>query len=491
MSLTSGINTIDALVYSSWNTTPHTGITLTYCFPRTLPAGASADDARGFAPMSLVQQQAVRAALAEWAAVANIVFVEVESDGNIVFASNDQGDATDAYAYLPDAVARYTSAVFTNSRVPLDAYMAPGEAGFTILLHEIGHTLGLKHPGYYDGANDETGGPYLPGHLDSRAYTQMSYNGAGTLELVGKEGLTPMLYDIQAVQYLYGANPAWRSGDDVYTFGADSAPRTIWDGGGFNVFDFSACTEGADVDLRPGELSSTCAGFDNIAIAYGATIHKAVTGAGSDTIRASDAGSIIESGAGSDTIHGGAGDDRIAGGEGLDTLVLDGQAAQYTLSATADGWLVEGFGRDLVAGVERIRFSDTTMAIDIDGVAGQVYRLYQAAFARTPDQGGLGYWIEAGDRGLSMASVAQAFIDSPEFSATYGALDNASFVARLYLNVLGRQPDAPGLAFHLNLLERGDTSRSVTLLSFSESAENQQALAGVIGNGFAYTPYGA
>lgn len=491
MSLSSGINAIDALVYSSWNATPHTGVTLTYSFPRTLPPDFSDDDANGFAPMSALQQQAVRAALAEWAAVANVVFVETVSGANIVFATNDQGDETDAYAYLPDAVARYTTAVFTNNRFALDDYMAPGEGGFTVLLHEIGHTLGLKHPGDYDEAGDETGGPYLPAWFDTRAYTQMSYHRSGSYDLVGKEGLTPLLFDVQAIQYLYGANTAWHSGDDVYSFDAGSAPRTVWDGGGFNVFDFTACTEGAMVDLRPGELSSTGAGFGNVAIAYGATIHKAVTGFGSDTIRASDAGSIIDSGAGNDTIHGGAGDDRVAGGEGLDWLLLAGQSGQYKLDAGAEGWVVEGAGRDLVVGVERIRFSDTAMALDIDGVAGQVYRLYQAAFDRAPDLQGLGYWIDAADRGADLATVAQWFIDSPEFSSTYGELDHTAFVSQLYVNVLAREPDAGGLAFHVSLLERGDTSRNVTLRAFAESDENQQALASVIGNGFAYTPFGA
>ncbi|MCC6070886.1 DUF4214 domain-containing protein [Massilia sp. GCM10020059] len=491
MSLSSGINAIDALVYSSWNTSPHTGVTLTFSFPRTLPPNSPEADANDFAPMPAMQQQGVRAALAEWAAVANIVFVEVESGGNLVFATNDQGDQTNAYAYLPDALTRHTTAVFTNNRFPMDDMLAPGEGGFTVLLHEIGHTLGLKHPGEYHEAFDEMGGPYLPAAFDTRGYTQMSYNPSANHAVVGKEGLTPMLLDIQAIQYLYGANTGWRSGDDVYAFSPDGAPRTVWDGGGLNTFDFTACIDGAVVDLRPGQMSSTCAGFDNVAIAYGATIHKLVTGIGDDTIRASDAGSMIDAGAGRDAIQGGSGNDRIAGGDGLDTVVLAGHAAQYKLSASAQGWVVEGEGRDLLDSVERIRFADTLVALDIDGVAGQVYRLYQAAFDRAPDPTGLGYWIAAGDRGVSLAVVAQGFIDSPEFASSYGQLDNMAYVTRLYLNVLGRQPDEGGLAWHLDLLERGVASRNETLLAFSESGENQQALAGVIGNGFAYTPFGA
>lgn len=489
MSLSSGINSIDALVYSSWNSKPGAGITLTYSFPQTLPPDASADDAHGFAPMPGAQQQAVRAALAAWAAVANIVFTEVASSGDIVFATNDQGEQTHAYAYLPDPVARYATAVFTNNRYSLDDMLTPGQGGFTLLLHEIGHTLGLKHPGQYGEALDDTGGPYLPAQFDSRAYTQMSYNLPASHHLVGSEGGTPMLYDIQAIQYLYGANLAWHSGDDVYRFEPLSAPRTVWDGGGFNVFDFSACIGGALVDLRPGAFSSTSARFENVAVAWGAAIHKAVTGAGDDTIRASDAGSIIDCGAGRDIVHGGAGNDDIAGGEGLDTLVLAGPAAGYRLLAGPGGWVVQGAGSDALSSVERIRFDDSALALDSGGVAGQVYRLYQAAFDRAPDLAGLGYWIDAGDGGVPLAELARAFAGSAEFASLYGQLDHQGFVAQLYLNVLGRQGDAGGLAFHTSLLEQGITRRDETLLAFAESEENQQALAGVIGRGFAYTPW--
>ncbi|MGZ8295391.1 MAG: DUF4214 domain-containing protein, partial [Telluria sp.] len=166
-----------------------------------------------------------------------------------------------------------------------------------------------------------------------------------------------------------------------------------------------------------------------------------------------------------------------------------GQLSGFAVRRLADGWSVSGQGSDMLAGVERLVFSDTAYALDIDGMAGGVYRLYRAALGRAPDEGGLGYWIGAGDSGVALAAMAQGFIDSGEFSAAYGALDNAAFVARLYANVLQRAPDDAGLAFHLDLLERAVTTRNLTLLAFSESAENQDALAGVIGNGFAYTPF--
>lgn len=489
MSLISGNPVIDALVFSSWNPAPRSALALTFSFPAVPAPGASEDDRNGFEPLAPAQRDAVRAALAAWSAVASIVFTEVAAGGQLRFAANDQGTQSAAYAYFPDARYRHDAGIFLNKEAAASYQQRPGEAGFTILLHEIGHALGLKHPGLYGDAGDLTGGPYLPPDTDNRDHTQMSYHEGATFALGGQEPLTPMMYDILAIQYLYGANMAYRSGDDVYAFAPRNAALCVWDAGGVNTFDFSACSDGAAIDLRPGAFSATAAGYNNIGIAYGVTVQRAIGGDGADTIRCNDTGSVIDAGGGADIIHGGAGSDRIGGGAGIDRVRLEGSLSQFSVARLADGWSVSGQGSDVLAGVERLLFSDTAYALDIDGLAGGVYRLYRAALGRAPDEGGLGYWIGAGDGGVALAAMAQGFIDSAEFAAAYGALDNAGFVARLYANVLQRAPDDAGLAFHLDLLERGVTSRNLTLLAFSESAENQDALAGVIGNGFAYTPF--
>ena len=68
---------------------------------------------------------------------------------------------------------------------------------------------------------------------------------------------TPMLYDIAAIQYLYGANTNTRSGNDTYTFDADKPfIKTIWDGGGTDTIDASNQQYQAIIDLREGHFSS-------------------------------------------------------------------------------------------------------------------------------------------------------------------------------------------------------------------------------------------
>ena len=186
-------------------------------------------------------------------------------------------------------------------------------------------------------------------------------------------------------------------------------------------------------------------------------------------------------------LHGGAGVDTVLYNDSdfFYRIVRNGDQATVTYSLGSNG------SSDTLVDVERLLFSYSAIALDIDGHGGQAYRLYQAAFGRTPDKAGLGYWIKALDNGSSLAQVAGEFVNSSEFLARSGgtASDDATFVSLLYNNVLHRAPDAGGQQYWLDALHHGAT-RADLLQSFSESAENQAALIGVIGNGFEYTPYG-
>ena len=195
-------------------------------------------------------------------------------------------------------------------------------------------------------------------------------------------------------------------------------------------------------------------------------------------------------------------DDTIDGGAGTDTALYYWNRANYTVSKTSTGWTVsssaEGVdtlakaeGIDTLANVERLKFADTAIALDTSGVGGQTYRVYKAAFNRTPDLGGLGFWMSGMDGGISLNAVAQGFVNSAEFKTVYGASPtNAQVVTRLYDNVLGRAADTGGYNYWLGILDSGQASVAGVLASFSESAENQAAVIGVIENGILYTPYG-
>jgi hypothetical protein len=198
---------------------------------------------------------------------------------------------------------------------------------------------------------------------------------------------------------------------------------------------------------------------------------------------------------GNDILRGGYGADAIDGGSGIDTAVIEHWLSESSIQKTSSGYKITDYshaGRnevDLLANVERLQFEDKTIALDIDGNAGQIYRLYQAAFDRAPDLGGLGVWINQMDNGQSLEWVSAQFQASQEFHLKYGTnVSTEQFVTLLYQNVLHRAPDAEGYTHQLNALNTNIVSRSQLLINFSESTENQAALIGTIQDGIEYTP---
>lgn len=171
--------------------------------------------------------------------------------------------------------------------------------------------------------------------------------------------------------------------------------------------------------------------------------------------------------------------DRINGMSSTDTVFYSGNKAGYRVDAFGNHSAVvnnsaKASDTDTITNVERIKFSDVTLAFDTNGAVGEVYRLYQAAFDRTPDQQGLGYWVRMRESGVSHNTVAASFIASVEFQNLYGSsLSSTDFVTRLYANVLDRVPDAPGLKHWVTTLDSKLLTREQVLISFSESAENK------------------
>lgn len=284
---------------------------------------------------------------------------------------------------------------------------------------------------------------------------------------------------------------------------ADPSRGTLSDpSGGIHTINASALGSDDRIDLS-GATASVIDGA-NLTIAQGTTILNAYGGDGNDVLIANAKGSVLHAmagsdtltgGAGNDTLDGGAGNDKLDGGAGTNTAVFHGAAASYAITKTAGGFTIADKtgldGTDQVTNVQRLQFADAGIAFDVSGHGGQAYRIFQAAFNRAPDKGGLGYWISALDHGVSLLDVADGFIQSKEFRDLYGASPtNADLVDKYYANILHRAPDAAGAAYWTKLLDQHVVSNADVLMNISESAENQAALVGVLQNGFEYTPYG-
>ncbi|MBL8339065.1 MAG: PD40 domain-containing protein, partial [Rhodoferax sp.] len=280
---------------------------------------------------------AVRKALGRWAAVANIQFNEVSSGSYIVQSTADLAFAltgndlvrtigASALGFFPDpafATDTLASSGYTRTEYPrpegdvlLDNFyegffdLSDGREGLWTILHEIGHALGLKHPFDDGGNNRPTFAEGGVAHDDAQRSTVMSYTpleGAFT----GGYAATPMPLDILAIQQIYGANMAYRTGDDVYGATLDGAQRTLWDAGGIDTIDASAIVSGPAMlvlDLRPG---ATMALSDStlLAIAYDTLIENAIGSPGADRLIGNDAANRLDGGPGADSLAGGSGDD--------------------------------------------------------------------------------------------------------------------------------------------------------------------------------------
>jgi hypothetical protein len=218
-------------------------------------------------------------------------------------------------------------------------------------------------------------------------------------------------------------------------------------------------------------------------------------GAGNDTVTLKGGGATlsVNAGSGNDRITLGDSGHGVDGGSGVDTAIFGGARSAYTVSKAGANFTVQSNagGVDTLANVERLQFADAFVALDTGetGIAGQAYRLYQAAFNRTPDAEGLGFWIHYMDGGMSLNEVANFFVTSPEFVKLYGAnLSNADMIGKLYNNVLHRAGEADGVKFWTDYMENGGGTQAKMLAFFGQSPENQAALIGTISNGFEYTP---
>ncbi|MDD5161045.1 MAG: M10 family metallopeptidase [Sulfuricurvum sp.] len=395
----SGNANLNALLSGTkWGGSIGNGVSLTFSFPWTTNTtalwdyGYSEPTATTHYGFNATQQTAAIAALKIWANVANIQFTQIAETGtevgDIRFGFSSEVAAspgTWGWCYYPNAywadggdVWISTNLSGTNMDFSVQGY------GFSALIHELGHGLGLKHPGNYSGS--ETG-PFLPSALDNNLYSIMSYNeptnnwwyDTQTSSWVKPFASTPMIYDIAAIQYMYGANTTYHVTDDIYTFDT-YAPflTTIWDAGGTDTISVFNSTRGSLINLNEGSLSSiqttrfysqngissTVDGSYNLGIAYGAIIENATGGSGADilignnvnnTLTGNEGNDTLDGGDGNDTLYGGAGNDTMDGGLGNDNLSYAGTTSGITINlALTTAQATGGAGTDTIINFENI-----------------------------------------------------------------------------------------------------------------------------------------
>jgi serralysin len=386
---------IDGLLWG-WQWTPnqlddHTQ--LYYSFPTS--TAAYGYNISGFEAFNAEQQAAATRAIANADAVCNLdfVFTANEAAGNIRFAEADSfsipgftwsGDT--AFGLAPDDFA-VDPAGQGDTWFNHDYYNSPTIGSFAYgcgVLHEMGHALGLKH-GHMtqevhaaDGAVLYTN-PTLPAAHDGVEYSVMTYRaypGAPlSLTVPMETPSTLMQDDIYALQWMYGANYDYNSGNTTYRWNnatgemsvdgvAMGVPyhnkilMTVWDGGGVDTYDFSNFAGPVTVDLSPGSWSTPSKAMladldwhpDVTHLAGGCIanalaflgdfrcyIENAFGGSGNDIMTGNVLNNELRGNGGNDMLNGGAGKDLLAGGLGNDIYVLGAEATGVDLVTDIGG----------------------------------------------------------------------------------------------------------------------------------------------------------
>lgn len=478
-----GADTVLAPGQGSW------GGAITYSFMAAAPAYGGGEGGAGFVAPSAAYQEAVRAVFARLGTQLNVSFTEVADSaatyGQLRFGANQQA-ATKGYAFIPGTVGDDRAGdVWLD--VETLALLQPGQEGWQVLLHEIGHALGLSHP---IAEGTDTTATVLLNAWNHNGFTVMSPHTV-------RSGLWQSWFgplDLQALQHLHGARTSSEnSGNDWHRLGdaQGASLGSLRDSGGFDILDGSGLSVGAFLDLRPGRCSGVgltaqgTASIDNLFIELGTVIEAAIGTPFDDVLIGNDAVNYFLPA---------SGNDRVEGLGGSDTVLLGMARASYRIERLADGsgaWVLADAagsdGADTLVGVERLWFADVRLALDIDGLAGEAARIVATVYG----PGGLGDPALTGgvlqglDAGTAVRDVYASALGSARFQGLAGGVDDLSFMKQMFRNLLNAEAsDAVAQPFVDSYLASGAYTQAGFAQAVSMLAPVD--MVGLAGTGLAY-----
>lgn len=407
------------------------GNTIYYAFPISIPDYLEGtDDALGWQQASANVEEAFEAVFSSVEEIFAVEFVRVSNASavNVISISQNTQRDTSGYAYFPTAFTFFGADIFISN-----SYSNPQNLGartnfdYELVIHELGHALGFKHPFEEDGTETTV----LSAAEDNNNWTVLTYT---DFESAYNGFFRP--FDLMALADMFGVNPEFRAGDDTYGFSSSSGTFVI-DGDGIDAVSASERSVSAYIDLRSGMHSFLgtktiyITSANQLTISAGSVIENAIGGSGDDYLVGNDAENTLIGGAGRDQLFGGNGRDQLRGGYGedvidfseavptSDTLILESSASLngkdtvYSFAQGAAGdvvYFLPMFGADLLAVV-------VSTFVPIANVSGTILRL-AAQELDTATQ--LDTALSAGGSfsNLSLTDETQALVLTAESQAT-------------------------------------------------------------------------
>ena len=216
-----------------------------------------------------------------------------------------------------------------------------------------------------------------------------------------------------------------------------------------------------------------------------------------ENLRGSESfGDKLTGNASANNLVGMGGDDELDGMGGIDTASFGLARADATLARQDGGWTVTSTteGADTLRNIERLAFTDTSLALDLEGNAGSTAQIVRALFggATLQNKAVIGIGLALFDGGMSYADVVGLAVETPDFQALIGGT-NGGFVDWVYQNVVGAAPSAADRDAFVGLLDSGASTQASLAVLASQHALNAGSaeLAGLADTGLAFTPFGA
>lgn len=448
---------------------------LTYSFKSSKLPYESYTDYQGTQAVTPAMKAATHQLFDYIGSILDLTFTYTQDIGDIVLSSKTMQDATTlGYTYMPGSTTKNAAGDVYISALFKDTDFQKGGMGWSTILHELGHALGLDHPfgeGAYQGIdihdtvmsyNPYQGYDFTGHYYATNSFT--TYQSADILALQAYYGndttQTDDFYDLNSLLYSQKINGSLGTiQDNLYTIDDQSGINTI---SLANLEGLSAqylnLNQGTQSIIINNEV------HHYLSLSSNTIIQNAIGSQANDTITLNNQNNTIDGRSGYDIIsitnQGVTRIDQLP-----NKLIISNPISGFDVLTNTEALYIN----DLHVNTDI--YSRNTISYENHDDAVQISRLYLSVLDRLSDVDGLNYWLNEYENSHDLNAIANSFVTSNEFTTLYGQTQSdAEYINLLYHNILYRDADASGLSYWEENMQAG-LSKADVLVSFSNSQE--------------------